>query len=217
MSFVNNTIPNLEDYITFVLHQGVPIADLPIVQTTLTTTSGSDIATIGSTVGVSAGMIVLSKYLPPQTTIISISGTTVTLSGLATGSGSTQLAYASTDFQALDWTFNIAVDRVRDASCVGGILYVLAVYNLGMHNLIKISLDLPGYSFFQDAREQFDILGFKGGVLASSADQSSSNAIAVPELLKNLSLSDLDLLKTSWGRSYAEYGMNFGPYEVGIS
>jgi len=217
MSFVNPTSPNLEDYITYVLGQGVPIADLPVLQTTLTTTEGSETATVGSATGLADGMFVLSQFVSPQTTIVSISGTTVTLSSPATGAGSTLLAYFSADFMALGWTFTIAVDRVIGAGAVGGILYVLAVYNLGLHTLVKISQDISPLTFFADARTQYGILSFIGGIISSTADQNSSNAIATSDLLKDLSVSDLDVLKTPWGREYAGYAQNFGRYVVGVS
>ena len=221
MSFVNSSAPNMQDYITFVLQQGVPVADLPMVQTTLTTTSGLDTATVGSATGLSVGMTILSQYVPPKTTITAISGTTLTLSSPAKGNGTDLTAYISQDFQSLQWTFNIAMDKVIGANAQLGILYVLAVYNLGMHQLIKIGLDIPGQTpnqvFFQQARQQFGILNFVGGVISGTADQNSSTTISVPELLKNLSLSDLDLLKTPWGRDYAGYAMNFGPYVVGVT
>ena len=219
--FVQPSAPNMQDYITFVLQQGVPVADLPMVQTTLTTTSGLDTATVGSATGLSVGMIVLSQYVPSSTTISAISGTTLTLSSPATGNGTDLTAYISQDFQSLQWTFNIAMDKVIGANAQLGILYVLAVYNLGMHQLIKIGLDIPGQIpnqvFFQQARQQFGILNFVGGVISGTADQNSSTTISVPELLKNLSLSDLDLLKTPWGREYAGYAMNYGPYVVGVT
>ena len=217
MSWVNPLLPNLQDYITFVLNQGPPIADLPLIQTTITTTAGSDIATAASDTGLTVGMIVLSQYVPFQTTIISISGTSITLSANATGSGTGLNAYISLDFQALQWTFDIATNLVIGGNTIAGILYILAVYNLGMHNLIGIALDIPGQTFFVQARKDFKVLDFVGGIISGSADQSSSASITTSEMLKNVSISDLDLFKTPWGRSYAGYAQKYGPYVVGVS
>lgn len=217
MAFVDPSTPNLLDYITFILNQGVPASDLPMVQVNLTTTADSETSTVASATGLSVGMTVLSQYVPPETTITAISGTTLTLSNPATENGTLLTAYFSQDFQAIEWTFNIALDRVIGASAQIGILYVLAVYNLGMHQLVKIGQDIAPSTFFADLREQYGTLDFVGGVVSGTADQNSSTTVSVPELLKNLSLSDLDLLKTPWGREYAGYAMNYGPYVVGIT
>jgi microcystin-dependent protein len=56
---------------------------------TLTTTSGSPTATVGSATGLSIGMVVTNANVAAGTTITAISGTTLTLSANATGSGTT--------------------------------------------------------------------------------------------------------------------------------
>lgn len=58
------------------------------VSTTITTTSASPTATVASASNLSIGMYVLSTNVPTGTTISNISGTTLTLSGNATGSAS---------------------------------------------------------------------------------------------------------------------------------
>lgn len=59
---------------------------------TITTTSGSPTATVGSATGLSIGMYVESANVSDGTTITAISGTTVTLSGNASGSGTNTAA-----------------------------------------------------------------------------------------------------------------------------
>lgn len=119
----------------------------------------------------------------------------------------------------LVWAFNHANDRTMTGPI--GLMpsgaYVIAVYNLGMHQLLKIAIDESGQTFFTNSRKQFNLLSFTGGVVQTASDQSTSTTVAVPDLLKNLSLSDLDLLKTPWGRDYAAYSMNYGKYVVGVS
>jgi microcystin-dependent protein len=55
---------------------------------TITTTSGSPTATVGSATNLSRGMVVTSTNVPAGTTITNISGTTLTLSANASGTGS---------------------------------------------------------------------------------------------------------------------------------
>lgn len=56
--------------------------------TTLTTTSGSNSATVGNATGIAPGMYVTNANVPAGTTITAISGTTLTLSANASGTGS---------------------------------------------------------------------------------------------------------------------------------
>ncbi len=56
------------------------------VSTTITTTSGSAAATVASATGIAAGMTVVSANVPAGTTVSSIAGTAVTLSGNASAS-----------------------------------------------------------------------------------------------------------------------------------
>lgn len=57
------------------------------VSTTITTTSGSASATVGSATGLAIGMRVVASSVAAGTTITAISGTTVTLSANATAAG----------------------------------------------------------------------------------------------------------------------------------
>ncbi|MFN3875598.1 MAG: hypothetical protein ACK4L7_06770, partial [Flavobacteriales bacterium] len=56
-----------------------------------TTTAGSNTATVGSAAGLVVGMGVSGPNIPPGTTITAISGTTLTLSNTATGTGTSLL------------------------------------------------------------------------------------------------------------------------------
>lgn len=97
------------------------------------------------------------------------------------------------------------------------ILYVVAVYNLGMHHLLKLAQDLAGYTYFTNARTQFGMLSFTAGPIVASADGATSETLLVAEWMKGLTLSALDLLKTPYGRSYMEYAQAYGPNIVGCS
>ncbi|MDE3023847.1 MAG: hypothetical protein KGI54_18680 [Pseudomonadota bacterium] len=151
MSFVNPTIPNLADFITFCQNQGVTVTILP----------------------------------------------------------------TSSDYY--QWSLTYAEDIALYITEIPSILYVLAVYNLGMHRLVSITPDQAGQTFFTDQRASYKLLSLTPGVIESSADQSTSNSFAVPDGLKNLTLSALDMIKTPWGRYYIGYAQQYGPNVVGVS
>jgi hypothetical protein len=64
--------------------------------------------------------------------------------------------------------------------------------------------------FFSSARKQFGINSFVGGTIASSADVSTSESLNVPEQLKELTLANLQQLKTPFGRRYLEIAGQYG-------
>jgi hypothetical protein len=124
----------------------------------------------------------------------------------------------SSDSQYLQWAFTMAMNLALVAPCnVPPIVYVLAVYNLGMHRLLKIAQDVPSATFFATQRKALNLMAFTAGVIQSSSDESTSNSMVVPEFFKNLTMQDLDLLKTPWGREYLSYAQQFGPDIVGVS
>lgn len=89
-------------------------------------------------------------------------------------------------------------------------LYELAVYNLGGSNLINFAPDQAGQTYFTDLRTTLDIAGFKAGVVASAADQGTSDALTVPKALEALTLADLQYLKDPYGRQYLALAQKFG-------
>ncbi len=113
-----------------------------------------------------------------------------------------------------EWALNQALAQVIGDDSVGvqfPILYVLAVYNCAMHILVKIGQDVPGQTFFTDTRTALKMSSFLGGVVLASGDESTSQTLAVPESLKMMTLRDLGLIKTPWGREYMEYMQMYGP------
>ena len=95
--------------------------------------------------------------------------------------------------------------------------YVMAVYNLGLHQLLKITPDQQGMTFFDDKRAEYNLTSLKSGVVLASADQATSQTLVVPEFFTNLTLSQLDLLKTPYGRMYLEYSQLYGQSIVDYS
>jgi len=122
------------------------------------------------------------------------------------------------DSQYLVWAYNTALPKtLRAPPCIVPILYVLAVYQLGMHTLLKIAQDQPDQTFFAAQRTTYKLLSFVAGPVFYSMDQATSNSLKAPDFLSGLTMSGLDLLKTPWGQEYLAYSQAFGPTTVGVS
>lgn len=118
----------------------------------------------------------------------------------------------------LQWSFDIAMGvALIPPAAMPPILYVMAVYNLGMHQLLKIAQDQSGQLFFSQQRTAFKMLTFQAGPVGASADQATSNTLAVADFIKGLTMQGLDLLNTPWGREYLAYAQMYGPNIVGVS
>jgi hypothetical protein len=217
MAFANPPQPNLADFNAFVLSQGVPSADLP--SGTLTTvgidTHGN--LTAASTTGtIVAGMALVGSSIPANTCIATWTGSAGTAVPVPTSAVEAASAAAWPPY--LVWAFIGALGiTLVPPSSMPPILYVMAVYNYGMHKLLKIGQDQVGQTFFADQRANFKLLSFKAGPVGASADQATSQTLVTPDFLKGLTMGDLDLLLTPWGREYLDYSQQYGPNIVGVS
>lgn len=139
--------------------------------------------------------------------------------------------YLPSGSPALFWAYGTALAIVNPAFkclpgiCIDGVrypnpLYAQAVYNLGGNNLANFAPDVSGLiykdeiGYFAFMRKDMNINQFTPGVITSSADETTSESMEVPEQFKNMTLSQLQLLKTPWGRTYLgiaqDYGTNWG-------
>lgn len=111
-------------------------------------------------------------------------------------------------------------------------IYTLAVYYLAGDILINNATDVPNapvyappgtttnvdkLPYFAYMRKQFNINGFVSGVIQSASDEGTSESMVVPDSLSQLSLSDLQNLKTPWGRQYLAWAQKYGPAPWGLS
>lgn len=72
-------------------------------------------------------------------------------------------------------------------------------------------------SFFATARSMFKLLQLIPGPVQTTGDQGTQTTLVVPDFFKALTLEDMDLIKTPWGRRYLAYAQKAGPTVVGIS
>ena len=121
------------------------------------------------------------------------------------------------DSPYIQWSFDFAIQTVNQALLVQPPIFALAVYNLGADRIINFAQDQPQQSVFLDMRERLGINKFYAGVVASAADTGTSGALVVPIAFQNLTLADLQELKTPYGRNYLALAQQYGPNVGGIS
>lgn len=114
------------------------------------------------------------------------------------------------DAPAIGWAYDVAVAVVNPALCVVPPIYMLAVYNLAGDNLINWATDQPGQTYFVQARADYKCLDFQAGVVASASDVSTSTEILNIEAAKAFTLSNLQNLKTPYGRQYLAFAQQYG-------
>jgi hypothetical protein len=111
--------------------------------------------------------------------------------------------------------FNYALEIVLPViQTVSPTLYNQAVYNLGGDYLLNWAPDQTGSSYFANLRKTMNLNSFTAGVIQASADSSTSESKLTPEFMKELTLANLQQLKTPYGRWYIQiaqaYGTNWG-------
>lgn len=98
--------------------------------------------------------------------------------------------------------------------------YTLVVYNLATHDVVCFAMDQlnappiagsdPPMPFFEYTRFQLKVNAFTPGVVASTSDEGTSVSLLNPDFMKTFGMSDTQLLKTPWGRTYMGFAQKFG-------
>lgn len=112
----------------------------------------------------------------------------------------------------IEQAYDIAKEIVNpQIELYSSVLYTSAVYNLAGDNLLNFAQDQTGETFFAEVRKGYGINSFVAGVIQSSNDESTSESLLVPDFFKNLTLSNLQNLKTPYGRTYLQIAQSTGP------
>lgn len=96
-------------------------------------------------------------------------------------------------------------------------LYTLAVYNCAADRLINFASDQPQQTYFQDLRASLGLTKPSVGTMASASDQGTSGSVVNPDFVRELTLMDLDMMKTPYGRTYLGLAQAYGPTLWGLS
>lgn len=123
------------------------------------------------------------------------------------------------DAQWIFYAYNTAVGLVNPAfQAVPGPDYLQMVYNLGMDRLVNWAPDTgtpppvykEGLSYFNWLRKDFNVNQMVAGVVSAASDEGTNSTLTVPKQFENLTLAQLQNLKTPWGQAYVGAAMAFG-------
>lgn len=148
---------------------------------------------------------------------------------------------------ALSWSAGVATGQTTAASAIipGDRVRIVAVSPLGyagppnlgyvvvqatpdpLHFQYNLSPD-PGAAtllsgaavaetFFQQARSRLKLGEFAPGVVASASDVSTSTGLLNQDFMRGLTLENLQLLKTVYGRAYMSIAQKYGPTVWGVT
>lgn len=125
------------------------------------------------------------------------------------------LAALPDDSPYLNYAFCAALEIVwRRIALVAPHMYLLAVYNLGMDNLINYTPDQPGQAYFATLRgsapDGYGINNFVPGVVTAASDVATATTLTAPEFMTSLTLANLQNLKTPFGLAYLSIAQSMG-------
>jgi len=111
------------------------------------------------------------------------------------------------DSPSIDMAYGAAVEWVNFyLICALPNLYAVAVYNLAASFLVNYGSE----DVFSSLRESLSLNNLQVGVIESASDNATSASRLVPDFFKDLSLSDLQMLRDPWGRRYLMIAQQFG-------
>lgn len=111
----------------------------------------------------------------------------------------------------ITYAYDVALAVVNPALAAVPPIYMLAVYNLGGDNLVNFAPDIPPSTYWETLRTQFGTFDFLPGVVTSAGDQGTSSGLLNPDFMKELTLANLQNLKTPYGRQYLAWAQSYGP------
>lgn len=111
----------------------------------------------------------------------------------------------------IPWALSYAEEKtLLVLYAIGQDYYCFAVYLLATSFLINWCPDQAGQQYFQALRKQWNLTGFVGGTIQSSADESTSESLLAPDFLKGLTLGQLQALKDPYGRQWLSMQQDLG-------
>lgn len=124
---------------------------------------------------------------------------------------------------AIPLAYSLAISIVNPVfASVPGPIYQQMVFNLAGHLLVTYAQDVTTkppypykvvdgepYGYFSYIRKTNNVTGFVTGIVQSTGDEGTSVSLVVPESFKNLTMSQLQLTTTIWGRTYLGFAQDW--------
>lgn len=98
-----------------------------------------------------------------------------------------------------------------------GVIYSLAVYNLGVCLLIGITPDQTGQTYFGTLRHNYKVGLPSTGLLQATSDVTTSVSQIAPGWATGLTPDQLGLYNIPYGQQYLSYALKYGANVVNIS
>lgn len=219
--------PNLTEYLSF-LYQTVGIPDNILVSTVGKATGGDtgsliDLSQVWATNQWAPGGWPAGRYY--------VCDSTTGQASIIIGNGISQVAFdppyqigvsVGDSYQIVpDYvlaTLTVALELVNlDIGASSPLMYNLAVYNLAADRLLNFAPNPNGQTFFTDQRTIFRIGDPTVGVPAGANDNGVGVSLLNPEQLKMLTLGNLQMLKTPYGRQYLAIAQGAGQTIWGLT
>lgn len=211
--FTSPTTPNLTDYVSFLYSVvGIPAANLP---SAVGTASGGDTGALQDfsqswDLGQWAGYAVVDSTQGETVAVASNDSSTLFFAATLTNPVLVGDAYQIVPDIILT-SLAIAQEIVNTAlNQASPSIYTLAVYNLAADRLINFAMDVPNQTFFKDLRKSFRLTDVSVGVPSQVSDQGTAVGILNPEQMKLLTIQDLQVMKTIYGRTYLGFAQAYG-------
>lgn len=108
----------------------------------------------------------------------------------------------------IPWALSYAEEKtLLVLYAIGQDYYCFAVYCLATSFLLNWCPDNPvltppNNTYFATLRSKWNLTGFVGGTIQSSADESTSESLLAPEFLKSLTPMQLQALRDPYGRQW---------------
>lgn len=116
----------------------------------------------------------------------------------------------------LEMSYDISLEIVnRYLDIASPNIYTIAVYNLGGDYLVNITQDnatlpSPQNTYWTNLRNSLQVNSFVPGIIDNAEDQETSAGLELLASMKNLTIADLQQLKTPWGRVYLGIAQSVG-------
>lgn len=144
-----------------------------------------------------------------QTAIPIAIGTNTTIASLVTGTASPPTTNTSGSLFP-EYALDRALNLVIQAPTIAGNDYTVACYNCAGHILLGILPAQEGTPIIPEVRKKLGFYSGNFGIVESAADQGTSDSLAVPDALKQLTIGDLQFTQSVWGRAYLAFNQDFG-------
>ena len=216
--FVTPTTPNLTDYATFLSNNGFSTAYLPANSPWITYAFNQAVA-LTLNVGIASSILyVLAVYNCAAHIQLTI---TPDLSGTATGS----ITGGVLTVTAISGYTITAGANITNVTALGSPITIVSYgtgtggtgnYNVSNETITVSSTSLSiQNTYFSTLRSTgaggYGLIAPINGVVSGSADEGTSQTLAVPDVMGQLTQNDLQFTKTPWGRYWLGYGQSVGP------